>query len=163
MRDISIKISQVDDEEERHDDAIPRTSHIFDGERYEDKLTRNEIMLTTYCRQKLYVVLLIEHDVMVRPGTSKGRVRRHKSIERRYWRRMISVIDATLDFLRAFCGFNKQEIAHKLLSYHRRSMEAIYEMLKAIMEVLNTRSTRNIRKMNGDTASNFQSNKKACK
>lgn len=81
---------------------------------------------------------------MVRAGSSRNGVRKHKGNERRAWKRIVSVMDATLHFLRALCGFDKQESVYQLLSFHSRSIEAIYEMSKVIIQVLYSRSTRSI-------------------
>jgi len=110
----------------------------------DDRTEKNEILYNTFLDSHPELILIVEHDVMVRVGARSSCSRRHPGEEKKRWKRGIHLMDAAAYFMKSFCLYDKSEAIAELLSYHRRSIAVLYVFATVLREVLDTRVGRTI-------------------
>lgn len=79
---------------------------------------RNEERYKAFVRSRPELVILMEHDVLVRLSGKRGAMRKHRGKEGHSWRRLINIMDATEYLIRAL-GFERTVRIFDMLAYHR--------------------------------------------
>lgn len=100
---------------------------------------KNEDAYKRYASERSNVMMIVEHDVLVRRGGSTNELRNNVGDEVRTWRWAVSPRDVAAYFHRAICGFERTTRVYDILARHLRSMYALYLVSKKLRVLLSNR------------------------
>lgn len=123
---------------------VPSTLNFTDEPNEENRRGTNKQRFKSFCQDRTELCLISEHDVYVRTRTKKTSFRSHKGDERRRWRRVISLLDVASHFISGLCGFDRNDDVLDILSFHKKSITALYLVAKVIKQVIMNRNERSI-------------------
>lgn len=148
VRDYPVSIYEVEHSEHYFQNGvpsnIPSTLVIRDEPNEEKGNSTNVERYKSFCQERIDLRLIIEHDVYVRTTTRKTSLKPHRGDERRRWRRSVSFLDVAANYIRGMCGFDSTEYVLDVLSFHKKSITALYHVAKIMKKVILNRHERSV-------------------
>ena len=130
--------------DERGPSVLPYSKHD------PDRTSKNTAMFLEFARERDDVVLLVEHDVIVRMTLQVNSKRRRRGNERVPWRRAVNLMEVLLAVLQAGSGMGRHDDAYELLSARSDAVHLLYMLARSLRVLLSNSEAREVEETTQD-------------
>lgn len=120
----------------------------------ENRPEKNARKYIDFVRDREDVILLANHDILMRKDLKKNAVRRRLGNTRVQWCRAINLMDVLLSIFHVGTGMTREDDQYELLSSREDSISLLYTLARTLRVILTNTATRDVDEpcQEGDTS-----------